>query len=100
MALTAKIWEPAFEEKPVDLFNKKRVPDAPPSWFKENPAKAAELYALELGHPNPHGDPIKRRIHVEDSDGALHVFDVVVYWAINARVRKMLAAADTDASGG
>ncbi len=71
--LTKKVWCPAIESEPEGLFNRDTCPDASAQWFHEEPACAAELYALELGSGDePHVG--KLEIHVIDKGGTLHRF--------------------------
>jgi len=80
MSLAVKVWCPADEPEPSGLFNKASCPDAPPSWFKEWPEVAAELYALERASFVVKKDGSQGRtrfsniIHVLDDAGQLHKF--------------------------
>lgn len=81
MAVCVKVWSPDTEPRPRGLFNKSTCPKAPPHWFKEEPEYAAELFGLETRKSG--------RVHVLDSDGRLHMFEVEVGVIIDAKVRRL-----------
>lgn len=78
MATTVHIWA-SDEVPPSSLFNRGTCPAAPPHWFREEPAYAAELYGLERG-------PGQYVIYIIDAEGASHRFDVKVQQTIEALV--------------
>lgn len=82
MSLAMKIWCPDDEPVPEGLTN---LTTAPPNWFREDPEYAAELYGLERGAPK---GSVEYRVHVLDTQGQLHVFQVKVGLQLEANVRK------------
>ena len=81
-AVAAKVWCPANEPEPMGLFNRATCPQAPANWFREEPADAAELFGLEIGV----GD---FEVHVLDTAGVLHRFNVSTARDLNAHVKAL-----------
>lgn len=84
--VTKKVWCPTIEPEPEGLFNKGTCPDAPKNWFREEPAVAAELYALELGGGRGHYTT-KYEIRVLDEGGTYHRFQTETCRELVALVR-------------
>jgi hypothetical protein len=61
------------------------LPTAPPKWFKEKVAFAAELFGLELGLPAGRTD-WTRIVLCRDEEGRRHRFRVVTRQTIEAAV--------------
>jgi hypothetical protein len=60
----------------------------PTHWFKEEPAFAAELYALECGIPNDKAD-ITIPVSVRDERGVVRNFQVRLIRTIEAKVEEL-----------
>lgn len=101
-AVAAKVWCPEDENEPEGLFNKGACPEVPSHWFKEEPSKAAELYAMErFGEAKKR--PVskdgferlvwefmhkeERLIHVLDNEGKLHKFKVKTKYEVTSHVQ-------------
>ncbi len=83
MAETAKVWGPGEPEPPDGVLT--HLTSAPANWFREEPAYAAELYALERGAKMPP----EYLVHVRDVGGVLHRFVVRAALELVVRVREM-----------
>jgi hypothetical protein len=83
MALADRVWGPGETEPPEGVLT--RLVTAPPNWFREEPAYAAELYALERGAMMPP----EYTVYVRDVKGVLHVFSVRAALELVVRVRPL-----------
>ncbi len=83
MSLAAKVWGPGEPEPPDGVLT--HLTSAPVNWFREEPAYAAELYALERGPRMPS----EYLVHVRDVDGLLHRFIVRAALELVVRVRQL-----------
>ncbi len=70
VVLAAKVWGPGEPEPQDGVLT--HMTSAPPNWFREEPAYAAELYALERGAKMPP----EYTVYVRDLNGILHRFKV------------------------
>jgi hypothetical protein len=88
MGFTKKIWEVHEAEPPDGVLHQLKT--APPHWFHEDPAYAAELYGLELYSQRTSTDSFRGMnqyiIHVIDDEDTKFVFTVKVGVEIVARV--------------
>lgn len=88
--VAAKVWCPEEEAEPEGIVPPEM--DAPPNWFREDPAYAAELYVLEKELQTTRPDPMalektERHVRVIDTQGKTHDFHTT------ARVRRELEVA-------
>jgi hypothetical protein len=91
MALARHVWLSGLEQKPDGLFNRKSAPDAPENWFREDPAYAAELFALEV---HPYYKPGQKIyiVAVEDENGIARRFEVTVRRVFETASRELSCA--------
>lgn len=83
MTRAIKVWELGKPE-PEGLFDRQACPNAPANWFAEDPALAAQLYAMEIsGEGRPDG-PVT--VCVLDDASTLHEFKVRVAHVLDAIV--------------
>lgn len=87
MSNAIKVWCPDDEGKPEGLFNKYACPDAPANWFREEPALAAELFALERWGSTP--STITRRVIVLDEQHVEHTFQTTVFTSPEVTVKPL-----------
>jgi hypothetical protein len=83
VAIAAKVWGPGEPEPPDGVLT--HLTSAPPNWFREEPAYAAELYALERGSRMP----AEYEVHVRDVKGVLHDFKIRAALELVVRVRPL-----------
>lgn len=83
MALAAKVCGPGEPEPPDGVLT--HLTSAPANWFREDPAYAAELYALERGARMPS----EYVVRVRDVDGVLRLFKVRAALELSVRVREL-----------
>jgi hypothetical protein len=83
MALAARVWGPGEPEPPEGVLT--HLTSAPPNWFREEPAYAAELYALERGAKMPP----EYTVYVRDVNGVLHLFKIRAALELVVRVSQL-----------
>lgn len=83
MALADKVWGPGETEPPDGVLT--HLTSAPKNWFREKPAYAAELYAMERGSKMPSRYEVK----VRDEDGVVHRFAVRAALELVVRVERL-----------